>query len=148
LTGWRLDVTSETNYNQALKDGYRSLLDLQGVGPKRASDLYEEGFRSAEDVAGATVDDLSSIEGMTENRAKKLIDDAVEYTSRVDSADVDAEEAAPDEPDAEEAKPDEPGAEEAEPDEPDAEKTEPVNENPHETPAPEVNEAVSKIEPD
>ena len=106
LTGWRLDVTSETNYNQALKDGYRSLLDLQGVGPKRASDLYEEGFRSAEDVAGATVDDLSSIEGMTENRAKKLIDDAVEYTSRVDSTDVDAEEAAPDEPDAEEAEPD------------------------------------------
>ena len=81
LTGWKLDVTSETNYNQDLKDGYKSLLDLQGVGEKRASDLYDEGFRSAEDVAGATVEDLLSIEGMSEKRAAKLIKDAINYTS-------------------------------------------------------------------
>jgi N utilization substance protein A len=81
LTGWRLDVTSETNYNQALKDGYKSLLELQGVGEKRASDLYEEGFRSAEDVAGATVEDLLTVEGMTEKRATKLIEDATNCIS-------------------------------------------------------------------
>jgi N utilization substance protein A len=80
LTGWKLDVTSETNYNQDLKNGYKSLLDLQGVGEKRASDLYEEGFRSAEDVARSTVEDLLSIEGMTEKRATKLIEDAIKYT--------------------------------------------------------------------
>ncbi|NQT56014.1 MAG: transcription termination/antitermination protein NusA [Desulfobacteraceae bacterium] len=82
LTGWNLDVVSETNYNQALKDGYKSLLDLQGVGPKRASDLYEEGFRSAQDVASATVEDLLSVEGMTEKRAPSLIEDAIKYTGR------------------------------------------------------------------
>lgn len=81
LTGWKLDVTSETNYNQDLKDGYKSLLDLQGVGEKRASDLYDEGFRSAEDVAGATVEDLLSVDGMSEKRAEKLIKDAISYTS-------------------------------------------------------------------
>jgi len=81
LTGWKLDVTSETNYNQALKEGYKSLLELQGVGPKRASDLYDEGFMSASDVAKATVHDLHSVEGMTEKRASQLIEDAVNYTS-------------------------------------------------------------------
>jgi N utilization substance protein A len=80
LTGWKLDVTSETNYNQALKEGYKSLLELQGVGPKRAADLYDEGFMSASDVAKSTVQDLHSVEGMTENRAAKLIEDAVSYT--------------------------------------------------------------------
>jgi N utilization substance protein A len=80
LTGWKLDVTSETNYNQTLKEGYKSLLELQGVGPKRASDLYDEGFMSASDVAKSTVQDLHSVEGMTENRAAKLIEDAVSYT--------------------------------------------------------------------
>lgn len=79
LTGWRLDVVSETNYNQALKEGYKSLLDLPGVGPKRASDLYQQGYRSAEDVATATVEDLGLVEGMTEKRAIKLIEDAVAY---------------------------------------------------------------------
>ncbi len=89
LSGWRLDVTSETNYNQVLKEGYKSLLDLQGVGPKRATDLYEEGFRSAEDVARATVEDLSSVDGITEKRAEQLIEDAVRYISG-EKADMDA----------------------------------------------------------
>jgi N utilization substance protein A len=80
LTGWRLDVTSETNYNQALKDGYKSLLELPGVGEKRASDLYEDGFRSTHDVARATVADLVAIDGISEKRAGKLIEDAIRYT--------------------------------------------------------------------
>lgn len=79
LTGWGLDVVGESNYNQTLKDGYMSLLKLQGVGPKRASNLYEDGFRSARDVAGATVEDLLSVEGMTEKMATKLIGEAVRY---------------------------------------------------------------------
>jgi len=109
LTGWRLDVTSETIYNQTLKDGYKSLLDLPGIGEKRASELYEAGFRSAEDVASATFDDLMTIGGMTEARANKLLEGAVSYVGRakdesdesdeVDRADVDVPEQGPEESD-------------------------------------------------
>jgi len=80
LTGWRLDVAGETNYNEALKDGYRSLLDLQGIGEKRATDLYEADFKSAGDVAGARVEDLLSVKGMSESRAEELIKEAIRYT--------------------------------------------------------------------
>ncbi|HUU79819.1 MAG TPA: transcription termination factor NusA [Acidobacteriota bacterium] len=79
LTGWNLDVTGVTNYDQALKEGYKSLTDLEGVGEKRASDLYEEGFRSAEDVAAATVDDLARVSGISGEGATKLIEKAKEY---------------------------------------------------------------------
>ena len=79
LTGWRLDVVGETNYNEALKDGYRSLLDLPGIGEKRATDLYEADFKSAGDVAGAMVEDLLSIKGMSESRAGELIKEAIRY---------------------------------------------------------------------
>ncbi|MBW1867958.1 MAG: transcription termination/antitermination protein NusA [Deltaproteobacteria bacterium] len=79
LTGWRLDVVGETNYNEALKDGYRSLLDLPGIGEKRATDLYEADFKSAGDVAGARVEDLLSIKGMSESRAEELIKEAIRY---------------------------------------------------------------------
>jgi N utilization substance protein A len=82
LTGWKLDVTGEDSYNQALKDGFNSLLELPGVGPKRASDLYEEGFRSAEDVAVATIIDLIAIDGLSEKRATKLIEDAVNLVEK------------------------------------------------------------------
>ncbi len=83
LTGWKLDVNSETDYNKALKDGYQSLLELQGVGTKRAAHLYDKGFRSAEDIAGATVEELLSVKGLGEERARAIIEDAVEYTRRV-----------------------------------------------------------------
>jgi N utilization substance protein A len=79
LTGWRLDVNSESNYNQTLKDGYKSLLELPGVGEKRATDLYEEGFRSSRDVAGATVADLAVADGISEKGAAKLIESAIQY---------------------------------------------------------------------
>jgi N utilization substance protein A len=80
VTGWKLDVTSETQYNRDLKDGYKSLLELPGVGDKRAADLYQEGFRSARDIANATVADLVALDGVSDKRAAKLIEDSIQYT--------------------------------------------------------------------
>ena len=75
----RLDVNSESNYNQALKDGYKSLLELPGVGDKRAADLYEEGFSTSRDVANATVADLAVVDGISEKGAEKLIESAIQH---------------------------------------------------------------------
>ena len=89
LSGWRLDVNSESNYNKTLKDGYKSLLALPGVGEKRATDLYEEGFRSSRDVAGAKTADLVVVDGISEKGAAKLIESAIQFiheeTARLDS---------------------------------------------------------------
>jgi len=89
LSGWRLDVNSESNYNKTLKDGYKSLLELPGVGEKRATDLYEEGFRSSRDVADTTVAELAGVDGISEKGAEKLIESAIknidEEKARLDS---------------------------------------------------------------
>jgi len=89
LSGWRLDVNSESNYNKTLKDGYKSLLALPGVGEKRATDLYQEGFRSSRDVAGAKKADLVVVDGISEKGAAKLIESATQFvhdeTARLDS---------------------------------------------------------------
>ena len=79
FTGRSWDVVGDTNYNDAVKDGYRSFLDLQGIGKKRATDLYEADFKSAGDVAVARVEDLLSIKGMSETRAEELIKEATRY---------------------------------------------------------------------
>jgi len=78
LTGWSLDVVNETNYNMALREGLKSLIGLDGVNEKLASFLYEEGFGSAADLSKATVADLMDIEGMTEDMAAQLIQEAAE----------------------------------------------------------------------
>ncbi len=90
LTGWNLDVIGETNYNQSLKEGYKSLLELEGVGEKRAADLYEFGYRSAKDVTQASVADLAAIKGISEEGAAKLIEDAIRHTDKK-VADTDVE---------------------------------------------------------
>jgi len=73
LTGWHLDVKSETLYSQAMKDGYDSLVALPGVGISLADALYEKGFFSAEEISNASIEDLTRIRGIGEEKATKLI---------------------------------------------------------------------------
>ena len=79
LTNWKLDVTSESDYNKALKEGYKSLLKLSGVGEKLATTFYGMGFRSAEDIAKAEVADLVVAKGISERKAEGLIQEAINY---------------------------------------------------------------------
>jgi len=74
LTGWHLDVNSETRYSKAMQDGYDSLMALPGVGISLADALFEKGFFSAEELSHAHVEDLVEIRGISDERAKKLIE--------------------------------------------------------------------------
>jgi len=73
LTGWHLDVKSETRYNQAMQSGYDSLVALPGVGISLADALYESGFYSAEEIGNAAVEDLTQIRGIGEEKAAILL---------------------------------------------------------------------------
>jgi len=66
-----------------LKEDYQSLLKLPGVGKKLATSLDEIGFRSIEDIAKADEVDLASIKGISEKKAKELIQEAINYTQTV-----------------------------------------------------------------
>lgn len=85
VTNWKLDVISESGYNVALREGYESLLKLSGVGQKLATALYEMGFRSAEDIAKAEATDLAAIKGISERKAKELIQGALDYMESLSS---------------------------------------------------------------
>ena len=76
LTGWHLDVKSETRYNEAMQTGYDSLVALPGVGISLADALYESGFYSAEEIIEANIEDLVQIRGIGEEKAVKLLEAA------------------------------------------------------------------------
>ena len=76
LTGWHLDVKSETRYNEAMQTGYDSLVALPGVGISLADALYESGFYSAEEIIEAGIEDLVQIRGIGEEKAVKLLEAA------------------------------------------------------------------------
>jgi len=76
ISGWSLDVISESEYNKKLKDTYNSLLSLEGVGEATAMSLYHEGFRSVDDLAGSSIEDITQVKGIDAEKAAKIIESA------------------------------------------------------------------------
>jgi N utilization substance protein A len=72
LMGWNIDVKSESRYAKLEEDGYRSLLNIEGVDEALADIFYDSGFRSASDLKGITVKELEGLKGMKPERAEKL----------------------------------------------------------------------------
>jgi N utilization substance protein A len=91
LTGWHLDVTSETRYSEAMKSGYESLVQIPGIGVNTADSLFEHGFYSAEVLANAHPNELVAIRGISQEKAKKLITEAQIIVEQAQQAQKQAE---------------------------------------------------------
>ena len=83
LVGWRLDIKSEAEKKaeveaemERMAEASRELASLPGVGAATASLLLDAGFRSFEEVALASLEDLTSIEGIEEDTALDIHDAA------------------------------------------------------------------------
>ena len=87
LTGWSIDVKSETDYSRAMQIGYASLMDLPGVGSSTADALYEQGFYSIEELANASTEELLQIKGISEKKAQTLLESAREAIEMMDEND-------------------------------------------------------------
>lgn len=76
LTGWSIDVRSETTYSAAMRSSYDSLMSLPGIGASTADALYEQGFYSIEELANASVEELVQIKGISDKKAQALLESA------------------------------------------------------------------------
>jgi|APFre7841882724_1041349.scaffolds.fasta_scaffold02998_5 N utilization substance protein A len=91
LSGWHLDVKSESAYNQAMQSGYDSLMALPGVGISLADALYEKGFYSAEEIAKASREEILQIRGVDDATADSLIAAAQAAVERAATAELETE---------------------------------------------------------
>jgi N utilization substance protein A len=86
LTGWKLDINSESRVKEMREFANRSLGALPGVSEMLIETLYAHGFRQARDIAEANPEVLAQIPGMEvskipamqEAAKSRMIDDAVE----------------------------------------------------------------------
>jgi N utilization substance protein A len=72
LTGWRIDIHSETKVREMELRAKQSLASIEGVSAELAETFYREGWRSAAEVAGAKVDELAAVSGVGDN-AKTIV---------------------------------------------------------------------------
>lgn len=73
LTGWHLDVKSESRYSRAMQDGYASLMALPGMEPIVADALYEKGLYSAEELSNVAASDLIGVRGIDDEEAAERL---------------------------------------------------------------------------
>lgn len=81
LVGWKIDVKSESKYAKMMDDGYLSLLKIEGIKDSLADALFAKGIKSANDLAGANLEELLEIESISENQAEGMIQAARDYVA-------------------------------------------------------------------
>ena len=75
LTGWKIDVAGATVTVEGVKEG-KGLEDLEGVGEKTANALRAAGFNTPEEIAKASVEELTEVEGVGAKTAEKILESA------------------------------------------------------------------------
>jgi transcription termination/antitermination protein NusA len=64
LTGWKLDIISESKFKQMEEESITALSLIEGVDDNIAKAMYRLGFRALEEVAEASIEELAAIQGV------------------------------------------------------------------------------------
>src|SRR5688572_4779794 len=73
LTGWKLDIISESKFKQMEEEALGALREIEGVSDDLAKAMYRLGFRALEEIAEAGPDELVQLDGVnTEEEAQSL----------------------------------------------------------------------------
>ncbi len=77
LTGWKIDVKSETMAAEKDEDASASLMRVPGIGPAMAEKLFAQGIKSVAMLAVMETEALSAIPGVGEKTATEWIAEAI-----------------------------------------------------------------------
>ncbi|MBN2284506.1 MAG: transcription termination/antitermination protein NusA [Deltaproteobacteria bacterium] len=81
LTGWKIDVKNETMVAEQEEKGYKSLMKITGIGEHTADLLFKEGYKSVTSIASAAPEMLSTIKGISREKAVTWIDEAAKIVA-------------------------------------------------------------------
>ncbi len=79
LTGWNIDIYSESKLEEMAKKAKKVLVDALGIEDSTATILYSQAFRSPEEIAAATMDEMRQIPGIADARIETLKQAAAVY---------------------------------------------------------------------
>ncbi len=72
LSGWKIDITSETKVAEEREVAWASLSRIEGASDFVVQTLYNHGFRSAKDIVEADPEFLVSLPGFTEEAVPRI----------------------------------------------------------------------------
>lgn len=78
LTGWNLEILSETRLDEMKLDSKQRLMTYQGVTETLVDTLFNHGYNRLEDVAVAEIDDVMILPGFDEDSAENIVAAAID----------------------------------------------------------------------
>lgn len=77
LTGWKIDITSESELASKTAEALYNITMISGVTETMAQNLYQSGFNTFLQISQSAVSDLQTVPGYDDQaKAQKLVDDA------------------------------------------------------------------------
>jgi len=81
LTGWSIDISSETDYMKMSKEAKKALGQITGITDIDIEVLFHSGFKSIENISKTNPDELSSVTGISLENSEKYIEEAIKMLS-------------------------------------------------------------------
>ncbi|MBI2082920.1 MAG: transcription termination/antitermination protein NusA [Deltaproteobacteria bacterium] len=82
LTGWSIDIYSETKLEEMAKKAKATLVEALGVDEGDATILYSQAFRSPEEIVETPFEDLKKIPGIQPQKLENIRTAAVRYVEQ------------------------------------------------------------------
>jgi N utilization substance protein A len=73
LTGWKLDIVSESKFRAMEEDALQAFREIENVDEPLARSMYRLGFRALEEVAEAAAEELVTIDGVDDAAAAESL---------------------------------------------------------------------------
>ena len=81
LTGWKIDVRSESIADEETRRARKAIETIPGIGFGEAELIFLEGYRSVQQIAAADLSDIVSIDGLGKERAEEIYNAAKELAA-------------------------------------------------------------------
>ncbi len=77
LTGWKIDILSETSASQRTAESIFNIMLIPGMTETMAQNIFQSGFGSFQSIADAAIEDILTIPGYDDpEKAQKLVDES------------------------------------------------------------------------
>jgi len=92
LTGWKIDIKSESKMEKISSEILERFKDLPHVGDVHSRILYNEGFRSVKEVGEVDPEELAKVLEIEKERAIEIVDAALKLDQTEEAAEASEEE--------------------------------------------------------
>jgi len=88
LTGWKIDIKSESRMEKISSEILEKFKELPYVGDVASRILYNEGFRSVKEVSEVDPEELAKVLELEKEKASEIVEGAIQLSRKEEGTEV------------------------------------------------------------